>query len=211
MNRRMTTAMGLFAVAGLALPVLAQGGNGNGGSGSGGSDAGQDDPFANLPASIVLGGTVRDFREGHLPGGHDDFELKPSAGFAHYIGMVADELDADGKPVFASTGYKVSTQWRNSEGLNICPPKGYISSDAGDQAGSSSGSQGGACTTAENLSQWFRDVPGVNMSDAFPITLQREAGTNRYVFDDKLDTHFASMGGFFVVNDKLFGNSKGGN
>ena len=43
-------------------------------------------------------------------------------GFGHYAGMVRDTLDADGRPVLASTGYKVSTQWKDAQGRNIAAP-----------------------------------------------------------------------------------------
>ena len=58
----------------------------------------------------------------------------------------------------------------------------------------------------EDFDQWFRDVPGVNASALAPITLRREPGSEVYIFDDKLDEHFSSLGGFFPINDDLYGN-----
>jgi fibro-slime domain-containing protein len=203
-------ALSLLLAAGSAAPAVAQNGKGKGGDGDAGGGGGED-AFAHLPDALTLTGTVRDFREQHIPGGHADFERKPTRGFGHYVGMVADDLDEEGRPVFASTGHKVLLPWLDAEGRPIAPLRSYISIRSGDIHGAAEWQEGGALTTPENLSQWFRDVPGVNMSAAFPITLERQPGTNSYVFDDRLATHFADTDGFFIVNDKLMGNSKGGN
>jgi fibro-slime domain-containing protein len=196
-------AGGMYAVAGP--------GNGNGsGSGSGSTS----DPYAALPSSMRMEGVVRDFRARNVAGGHADMELTPASGFGHYLGMVANELDADGKPVLVSTGYKIINQWRDAQGRNICPPKPYIDAAPGDQSGLTAVNQGGAVTSAQTFGQWFRDVPGVNMSALAPIELVRVPGTNRYVFDDKVDTHYSKLDGFFMVNGKLLGangGAQGGN
>ena len=56
--------------------------------------------------------------------------------------------------------------------------------------------------------QWFRDVLGVNISAPLHLTLLRQPdGT--YVFDDKLDAHYSDLGGFFPIDDQLFGNPGG--
>jgi fibro-slime domain-containing protein len=157
------------------------------------------------PASITLQGIVRDFKDRNAEGGHPDFQRQPSSGFGHYVGMVADELDSQGKPVFASTGFKLSGNWRDAQNRNIMRPRSYIETRSGDQNGSASTSQGGALTNADNFSQWFRDVRGVNASQPINITLNRsQNGT--YVFDDKTDPVFKTMGGFFPVNGELYGN-----
>ncbi|MDX9910699.1 MAG: fibro-slime domain-containing protein [Phycisphaerales bacterium] len=163
-------------------------------------------PYDDLPQAIVLTGTVRDFQAKELAGGHPDFQRQPTSGFGHYVGMVQSELDSDGKPVFASTGYKVSSNWRDSGSRNIMPPQNYVSAMQGDINGSKSSSQGGALTTAANFSQWFRDVPGVNASQPLAITLRREDNSNLYVFDDTTDDTYKTKGGFFPVNGALYGN-----
>lgn len=160
---------------------------------------------SDAPQSITLTGVVRDFKAREQSGGHPDFQRQPSAGFGHYVGMVADQLDEQGKPVFASTGFKLSSNWRNAQNRNIMRPKPYIDPRQGDQNGSISSSQGGALTTAENFSQWFRDVRGVNVSKPMTITLNRSAN-GTYVFDDKSDAVFSGMGGFFPINGDLYGN-----
>src|ERR1051326_2639996 len=84
------------------------------------------DPYANLPSQLSLAGTVRDFRARTDAGGHTDFEWQPTGGYAHYVGQVADALDSEGLPQFASAGYKVTTEWRDLAGNNIINPRSYI-------------------------------------------------------------------------------------
>lgn len=160
---------------------------------------------SDAPQSITLTGIVRDFKAREQTGGHPDFQRQPTGGFGHYVGMVADQLDEQGKPVFASTGFKLSSNWRDAQNRNIMRPKPYIDSRQGDQNGSVSTTAGGALTTADNFSQWFRDVRGVNVSKPMTITLNRSAN-GTYVFDDKSDPVFAGMGGFFPINGDLYGN-----
>lgn len=157
------------------------------------------------PQSITLTGIVRDFKDRNADGGHPDFQRQPSSGFGHYVGMVADTLDEDGKPVFASQGYKLSGNWRDAENRNIAPPRPYVASRDGDRNGSMSSSTGGALTSATNFGQWFRDIAGVNSSKPIDITLTR-SDNGTYVFDDKQSNVFSSLGGFFPVNGQLYGN-----
>ncbi len=160
---------------------------------------------ADAPQSITLTGVVRDFKDRNAAGGHPDFQRQPSGGFAHYVNMVAQELDEDGKPVYASKGFKLSGNYRDAQGRNVIPPKPYIATRHGDRNGSVARSEGGALTSASSFAQWFRDVPGVNVSKPLSITLQRTPqGT--YVFDDKQDPVFSSRGGFFPINGELYGN-----
>lgn len=168
------------------------------------SSAGSDD---GMPDTIVLTGVVRDFRELSVSGGHPDFEAKPAAGFAHYMGNVAPELDDDGKPAFVGGGYKVSSQWKDSDGHPICPL--LYDADRGDQKGTKGVTDDGGVTSASTFAQWFRTIPGVNMPMALPITLKRDKASGKYVFDDRTDPQYANLGGFFPINDQLFGNSKG--
>ncbi len=169
------------------------------------AEARQSDPYANLPAQHVLQGKVRDFRSVDV-GGHADFQRRPTGGFGQYLGMVADSLDSEGKPVFASAGYRLSSQWKDAAGNFIMRPKSYINAKPGDVNGSVATSTGGASTNAANLAMWFRDTPNVNMSANLPITLKRVPNTNKYVFDDKADPDYVSKGGFFPINGALYGN-----
>ncbi len=169
------------------------------------------DTFANLPATLQLTGIVRDFRERTETNGHSDFERQPTRGFGHYVGMMADDLDSDGKPVYVGGGRKVTTQRRDAQGRNIMPVnKSYIQSRTGDTNPAMETQDGGAATSAATVAQWYRDVPSVNSSMTLPITLKRQSGTNIYSFDDKSDSTYSSLGGFFPINGQLFGNSRNG-
>ncbi|MBX3359741.1 MAG: fibro-slime domain-containing protein [Phycisphaeraceae bacterium] len=193
------SVLGVLAAAGLAMVSAPHSGA-----------AATADPFEHLPTSLTLSGVVRDFKELSVSqGGHADFERTPTRGFGMYAGEVADQLDADGKPVFQSTGYKVSTQWRDSMNRNISPPRSHIAAKPGDIAGVKETSLGGSTTNAENFAKWFRDVPGVNMAAPYAVTLKRQPNSNMYTFDDKTDELFKGRGGFFPINGELFGNSSG--
>ena len=166
--------------------------------------------FDDLPEVISLAGTVRDFNARNDAGGHTDFQWRPldargRGSYGHYMNMVADDLDEEGKPVFRSRGHKVTRQWRDASGSNIMSPREYIAYDQGDSLGRMQG-EGTSSHTAEEFAQWYRDVPGVNLSTGLEITLYREPGTNKYVFDDKSDDFFLSAGGFFPINGELYGN-----
>jgi fibro-slime domain-containing protein len=189
------------SVLSLAAPASAQG----------------TDRFASLPSQIKLKAIVRDFRWRTETNGHSDFQRQPTAGFAHYVNIVADELDADGKPVFRSTGNKVTTNARDAQGRNILPVvKPWIAARTGDTNPNVASTAGGAVSTVENavpkdqpLSQWYRDIPGTNSSKLVDLTLNRNSNSNIYTFDDKTDELYKNRGGFFPINGELFGNSPG--
>ncbi len=165
------------------------------------------DPYAHLPESLTLSGVVRDFEERSMPSGHVDFERRPAAGFGHYMGNVAPQLDQDGKPVFIGGGYKVASQWRDANGRPIHPS--LYDEELGDQVGAAGTEDDGGIDSAHSFSQWFRNVPGVNMSKELAIKLVRQPNSNVYVFDDRNDPYFSDKGGFFPINNDLLGNSSG--
>jgi len=167
------------------------------------------DAYSNLPSTLVLTGVVRDFRERSATGGHTDFELNPTGGFGHFQNIVADQLDSDRKPVFRSAGFKTNAQWKDAAGRTIMQPRDYIAARTGDVAGSLATSTGGQVANAASVAQWFRDTTGVNMSRQQSLTLVRQANTNTYTFNDRTDSRFSSLGGFFPINNELFGNSSG--
>jgi len=215
---KVLTGLGLTVAAAVLLLTsragLASGGDegvgGFGDLGTDGSDTGDTGSggtgVEGLPATITLTGTVRDFRERNTPGGHIDFEKKPDNGYGHYMGNIGDQLDADGKPVFVGGGYKVGGQWSDSSGRPIFP--GIYNSSLGDHEGwISKGECPGGIHSAEEYAQWYRDVPGVNMSAPLDITLNLDESTGQYVFDDREDPAYAA--GFFPINGQLFGNSAG--
>ncbi|MHC4414795.1 MAG: fibro-slime domain-containing protein [Planctomycetota bacterium] len=167
-----------------------------------GADSISDDP----PETISLSGIVRDFKPSTLDGGHPDFGNRPDIGFGRYSGNIASALGADGKPVFTGEGGKIAQEWRDSEHRQICYT--LYDESLGDTQGSYATPSTGGITSPASFEQWYRDVPGVNMSEPLVIDLVRQPdGT--YVFDDKLDPEYASRGGFFPIDDRLFGNLGG--
>ncbi len=165
-----------------------------------------DDAFAGLPATIALTGVVRDFKNASATGGHPDFEITPSGGYAHVNNQIKDELDADGKPQFKSAGNKVTTEWTDSLSRKILSPRAYMSVRAGDRAGALASTTAGALTTEASFRKWFRDTPGTNASKQISLSLVRLTGTNKYTFSDTTDPYYSSRGGFFPINGELFGN-----
>ncbi len=150
---------------------------------------------------IELTGVVRDFIEHSKPGGHPDFEVRPDSGFGHYTGNVASYLDADGKPVFVGNGHKIKAQWKNAQGQPIHPA--LYNPELGDIAGSYRTTDDGGIDSVESFSQWFRDVPGLNLSQPLSIELTRVGGT------DELPTYSYENNSFFPIDGQLFGNSGG--
>ena len=156
-----------------------------------------------IPDSITINATIRDFRAKWDSGGHPDFE---SFGGTTTVGLVADQLDDQGKPVAQNLrGYRISAEYRDAQGHNINPS--MYDPTAGDVQGSlTNGPSSNGFTSNESFAQWYRDVPGVNLSTVVPLVLNRVPGTNKYVFDSATDEPFHSAGGFFPINNELYGN-----
>lgn len=116
---------------------------------------------APTPLPPRLTATIRDFRENH-----PDFEL-PLAGIPTNgeLGIVEDQLGADGKPVYANNGSLTTT----------------------NQA---------------NFDQWFRDVPGVNMSTTIELPLSVSPNDSALFVYDNPD--------FFPIDGQFFGNESFG-
>ena len=158
------------------------------------------------PATLELTGVVRDFKERSVQGGHPDFERQPDGGFKHYCGNIAEELGADGRPVYTGEGYYVRRQWKDASGKPICWT--VYDRSLGDRKGRKGGSDSGGIQSSESFDQWYRDVPGVNLSMPLKLTFNRQSDGS-YVFDDKTDPDFSQLGGFFPIDGDLFGNSGG--
>jgi len=161
---------------------------------------------ASGPDTIELTGTVRDFKERQTHGGHSDFEKRPRRGFGLYCGNIDEDLGGDGRPVFTDDGRKVNQQSTDSDGNPIC----YLLYD--DELGDSPVSWGPRCdggiASSWSFWSWYRDVPGTNLGMPLSLTfVQQEDGS--YVFDDTLDPVYSQRGGFFPIDDMLFGNSGG--
>ncbi|MHC4811264.1 MAG: fibro-slime domain-containing protein, partial [Planctomycetota bacterium] len=170
------------------------------------ASAGGVDDGDGPPATIKLTGIVRDFHERSVSGGHPDFERPPNAGFGHYIMNIDPALGADGKPKFTGGGRRVTGNFRDASNRNICWT--LYDPSRGDKAAALGAVDNGGITSAESFEEWYTDVPGVNLSEPLTLTLVRQSdGT--YVFDDRDDPMYSSLGGFFPINERLFGNSAG--
>ena len=151
---------------------------------------------------VHLTATIRDFKGAGDAGGHPDFE--------HYtgttrIGHVDERLGADGKPVFKSPyGVEIITEYKDRNGNNIHP--NLYSAALGDRAGRLQTKTDKKITSRESFDQWYRDVPGVNVSRLLDITLNLDTSTGRFVFDSAIDEPFRARGGFFPVNGEMYGN-----
>lgn len=154
------------------------------------------------PAELELVGVVRDFIERSKEGGHPDFERRPASGFGHYMGNVSMSLDADRKPAFEGGGRKVVRQWKNSSGQPIHPS--LYDASMGDSAGEyASGTDAGGIHSQETFGLWFRDQPGLNLSQPLSLTMTHIGGTESQPIYSYQDTSF------FPIDGMMFGNSGG--
>ncbi|AUX32278.1 MULTISPECIES: fibro-slime domain-containing protein [Sorangium] len=177
-----------FTVAALACSSGPDDNNGNSGSGSGGgptsggtsgSPSGESSSSTGDDIGSISGGNVtigaggaggsdckstldvlyRDFKDTH-----PDFEMD-FRGDVVRRKLIEPQLDGDSKPVFlSSVGCQADLQTPLACGGGN-PNQVVI-------------------TSAESFSQWYRDVPGVNMT--FPKQLELEEsppGSGRYIFD----------------------------
>lgn len=162
----------------------------------------------NPPATVTLTGVVRDFKERTVsPGGHTDFERQPNGGFAQYCDNIQPTLGADKKPVFKGGGWKLKTQWKNAQGKNICWR--LYNPSLGDVQGSkNSGTDTGGINGAASFNKWYNDDIAVNVSAPLSLTLTRQSN-GTYVFDSNTDPQCVALGGFFPIENQLFGNPGG--
>jgi fibro-slime domain-containing protein len=66
----------------------------------------------------------------------------------------------------------------------------------------------GGITSGLSFSSWYVDTPPYNMSTLQTISLVKQDDCT-YVFDSSTDPEFAALGGFFPIEDELFGQSGG--
>ncbi|MDZ4829904.1 MAG: fibro-slime domain-containing protein [Phycisphaerae bacterium] len=164
-------------------------------------------PAPEDPQTITLTGVVRDFKEASVPGGHPDFQITPSRGFGQYCMNVGMTLGPDGKPVFTGGGHKVTKQWKNAAGKSIC--YALYNASLGDVLGTMETQvSSGGITSATSFGSWYNDALGTNLSKLLDITLTRQSDGS-YVFDTATDPYYKSLGGFFPIENDLFGNPGG--
>lgn len=122
----------------------------------GGAPIEPDDPAAASDASVpdpegcaILVGVVRDFRGALEQGGHPDFDAFGAGGPTP--GLVARELGADGKPVYAS-------RCESQPDASSCP-------------------YGQQTTSKADFDAWYRTVPGVNEPHALYLAFVAHDGS----------------------------------
>ena len=158
------------------------------------------------PEFVELTGVVRDFRSGAEEYGHPDFENNPENGMGRYAGNMAVLIGDDGKPIFKGGGAKITNQWRDAQNRQISYALYENFQLPGDVAGSFGQAGTGGITSARTFAHWFRNVPVYNMSQPLTLTLYRQAD-GMYVFDDQINAEYIELGGFFPIDDQLFGNT----
>ena len=120
-------------------------------SGDGPTNAGA---YNNLPASVTVVATIRDFKAYGESGGHPDFE-RWTGGVC--VGLVATDLDSEGKPVAASlTGQALQTDFFDSSHQPINPA--LYNPALGDIPGSIRAAIDVKIDSVQSFAQWYRDL-----------------------------------------------------
>ena len=146
---------------------------------------------------IELMGVVRDFRP--MPDLHPDFDNPQLNG--PYGCYVMTQLDADFKPKYSvGTGKRIQQEWRDAETNKIC---WCLTPQMGDDPGDFGGNSTGAVTSADTFAQWFRDVPGVNLSTEYTMQLTMETG-GEYAGAYSYETN--DFHPFYPIDGQLYGN-----
>lgn len=153
----------------------------------------QEDDYA-ARSSIDLQGTFRQVTPA-AAGGHADFGHFANDGAGRYVGVVADTLDGDGLPQFASTGRKVTSPWRDASGTWIMPPRPYLAGMPGDVAGATSAATGGAVNGASSFATWFRSGGATKAAVPGHVQMRRHASEPLYTFEGFLDGGGTLTGG----------------
>ncbi len=156
-----------------------------------------------LPATIELTALVLDFKQMNVEGGHPDFEHWKNPATA---GTVASVLGSDRKPVFGG-GKKITKEWKDAQGRPIAKSVYENFPLPGDKKGATDNEAPIPFTGAAQFNKWYNDVPGVNVSTGVTLKLKRQADGS-YLFDDKLDPVYGPLGGYFPIDNQLFGNSQ---
>ncbi|MEY3142675.1 MAG: hypothetical protein RLY21_1168 [Planctomycetota bacterium] len=168
---------------------------------------------------IVVHGTLRDFREAGVSDGHPDFDNPQLARGTQWgwlaSGLVEHELSRDGKPVLKTASVRpFDIHPRDRLQRPIC--WNVVDRALGDIAPRQHRSQFRYITSPESFATWFRDTPGVNLTEPFRMVMQRALtrdGVTTYVFDANAAPPFQRDGtgpqldGFFPAENRLLGNS----
>ena len=156
-----------------------------------------------LPDVITLDAVIRDFKASEQSGGHPDFQAYSGS---TTVGLVEEYLGENRVPAVRDLrGMTISSEFKDAQGHNINPA--LYNPQLGDVAGSlSAGPSSNGLTSADSFAQWYKDVPGVNVSKSIELQLHRVPGSNQYYFDSNEHEPYRSAGGFFPINGELFGD-----
>ncbi len=166
------------------------------------------DAYSHLPAKLALNAVIRDVKGRSEEGGHPDFEFYGNT----YVrmGLLKDTLDAEGKPsVLSLQGTDIRKSYLDASGQIIYPAQ--FDPARGDRKGELASCDDNMITSEASFASWYRDTRGVNLTKVIPLVLERQPGTDRYVFDSAIHEPYKTLGGFFPIDGDLFGNFAGWN
>ncbi len=143
------------------------------------------------PKFAMVTCVIRDFSDTH-----PDFNVEPGNGYGHYCGNIDTTLGADGKPVFTGLGFRVSSEWRDTDSQQIAWNMYSPVYDDKEGKGQKGEPDTGAITSATTFNQWFNNVPGVNETTYYNLVL--ELGADGFYTYDTND--------FYPIDDMLLGN-----
>jgi len=100
-------------------------------------------------------------------------------------------------------GTIIVDQFQDSSGNNIAP---QMYNPLLDVVGTRGPQTDGAIESEDTFNEWYNEILGVNMSTVTEIKLLRQ-GDGSYRFDSDTDPPYDQLGGFYPINDLLYGNS----
>jgi fibro-slime domain-containing protein len=184
-------------------------------------DTGKDLSHWNLaldPSQVVEAGTTPGFDLG-VDGSTGFYGIKWDVNDAFEVGEFTVVLDQWYLGHCNPAGVLIKAGKESDSGAVIGPslavsPDGFpfdtnalmADADKGDSHATSGPADTGGITSAITFDQWYRDVPGVNLSKTVTIDLHFDEALGRYVFDSDTDPYYAERGGFFPINGELYGN-----
>lgn len=156
---------------------------------------GSDNPTQDV---LELTGVVRDF----LPN-HPDFDVVPPEGYGQYMWNIATTLDQDGRCVFVGGGYKVQQQAHDESDRAISWT--LYDETLGDTPAVQGSPDTGSIESGETFSEWFRDIPGVNLSTFVTVSGPlRDDGEYEGMYEFNIPQ-------FYPIDDMLLGNDSNHN
>lgn len=184
-------------------------------------DTGKDLSHWNLaldPSQVVVSGTTPGFSLG-VDGSTGFYGIKWDVSDSFSVGDFTVVLDKWYLGDCNSAGVLIKAG-KKSDSDAIIAPVNSVSSDGypfdtstlladsprGDRPATEGPADTGGITSSATFDQWFRDVPGVNLSQTVTLDLVWDETLQRYVFDSDTDPYYSTVGGFFPINSELYGN-----